>query len=186
VTRTIELHGPLDEECGAHVAAAIERAAGHIIDLRIDSPGGHFGGALRLAMAIEEHDRRVITTVEREACSAAALVALAGDGRRIGKSAVIMMHFGKCHPGCSPKEVGDHAAEMFRIVCEYVPRAAPSDITEWLATERYFSAREAQAAGLVDVISDSPLPIYLREPKKREPTKWLRRWREDYERLDLR
>jgi enoyl-CoA hydratase/carnithine racemase len=54
--------------------------------------------------------------------------------------------------------------------------------------ERTFDAHEALAAGLVDrIVSVSAGPtVFVREPVKRAPTKWLRSWREDFERLDLR
>ena len=79
------------------------------------------------------------------------------------------------------------AVEHFRVICEYVPGAQPAEIRGWMSEERFFRAREALAAGLVDVIANSALPmVYLKEPPKRRPTTWLRSWREFYEQHDAR
>ena len=186
MSRTIALTGPLDEAEGSRVAAEIQRAAGHVIDLRIDSPGGKFGAAIEVAMAIEEHDRAVVATVTGEACSAAGLVALAGDRRRIAPAGTLMLHY-PSHPRGWPSSA--ERAEAYQraedAIAEYC--GAPlMRIKAWLASERFFTAREAKAEGLVDSIDAGPLPVFLREPAKRAPRQWLREWRDFYERLALR
>jgi len=70
-------------------------------------------------------------------------------------------------------------------VAEYC--SAPlSRIISWLASERFFTAREAKSEGLVDSIDAGGLPLFLREPVKRAPRQWLRSWRDFYERCGLR
>lgn len=186
MSRTIALTGALDEAQGQRVAAEIQRAAGHIIHLRIDSPGGTFGAAIEVAMAIEEHDKAVVATVTGEACSAAGLVALAGDRRRIAPAGTLMLHYPSQPRGWS--SVGERAESyrrMERVIAEYC--SAPlSTIKTWLGSERFFTAGEAKAEGLVDTIDAGPLPVFLKEPAKRAPRKWLREWRDFYERAALR
>lgn len=186
MSRTITLTGPLDEAQGQRVAAEIQRAAGHIIDLRIDSPGGIFGAAIEIAMAIEEHDRIVVTTVTGEACSAAGLVALAGDRRRIAPAAKLMLHYPSQPRGwSSAAERAESYQRMERVIAEHC--SAPlSTIKTWLSSERFFTARQAKAEGLVDTIDAGGLPVFLREPTKRAPRQWLREWRDFYERAALR
>jgi ClpP class serine protease len=90
--KRINVRGFLDVDHARLVATAIERCAGSAIDLRIDSPGGQYGAAVLICLAIEEHTRPVTTTVCGQACSAAYLVALRGDFRRIDKRGTMMMH----------------------------------------------------------------------------------------------
>ena len=188
MTIAIDVRGDLDEQKGHEVAAAIRSAAGHTVDLRIDSRGGKLIAAILIALEIEECPNCVVTTVVGEASSAAALVALGGDKRRIAGTGAMMMHFGTFPAGSaiSPDERANAAVDMLKTVGEYVPAATQADIRTWMNEERTFRAREAQAAGLVDVISDAPLPLYLRELPKRRPTAWLREYRDLFERLDLR
>ncbi|WP_428665060.1 ATP-dependent Clp protease proteolytic subunit [Reyranella sp.] len=189
MTKVVELTGPLTEAQGARVAAAIRSAKG-VVDLRINSPGGRYGSAIAIALEIEESAHAVVTTILGEACSAAALVALAGDQRRICEGGSMMVHF----PAPSPRyrtsadERARTAAEHFRAICEYLPDAQPADVRQWMSEERHFTAREALAAGLVDrIASVSATPtVFVREPRKRAPTAWLRSWRDFHERHDLR
>ena len=186
MSRTITLTGPLDEAQGRRVAAEIQRAGGQVIDLRIDSPGGIFGAAIEVAMAIEEHDRITLTTVTGEACSAAGLVALAGDRRRIAPTGTIMLHYPTQARGwSSAAERAESYQRMDRVIAEYTG-ASLATIKSWLAREHVFKAQEAKVEGLVDTIDGGRLPVFLREPAKRAPRTWLREWRDFYERLALR
>lgn len=186
MSRTVTLAGPLDEAAGKRVSAEIQRAAGHVIDLRIDSPGGCFLAAIMIALAVEEHDRAVVATVDGEACSGAAIVTLACDRRRMAPASSFMLHF-PVHPRgwASEAHRRKSCAQILNLVSEYVP-APPAAIETWLASERFFSAREAKAEGLVDAIDGGPLPIFLKELAKRPPRPWLREYRELFEDLALR
>jgi ATP-dependent protease ClpP protease subunit len=176
--KAIELRGPLTEAEGERVAAAIRSAAGRTIDLRIDSEGGKLGAAIRICLEIEEHDAPVFATVTGQASSAAGLVAMAADLRRIDRRGLMLIHHASRRSA---------SADALAAIAEYSGQPQ-STVRGWMDAERTFDAHEALAAGLVDrIVSVSAGPtVFVREPVKRAPTKWLRSWREDFERLDLR
>ena len=178
--RTIDLVGLLDEAQGFRIARAIKISVGRSIDVRIDSPGGKFGAAIAIALEIEEHDAPVFTTVVGQANSAAGLVAMAGDLRRIDRDGVMLIH----HP--SPRG-SSASADVAGAIGEYSGRPL-SVVRSWMDGERTFDAHEAMSAGLIDRIINtaSPEPVRLRQPTKRPPTRWLRSWREFYEQHDAR
>jgi ATP-dependent protease ClpP protease subunit len=131
-------------------------------------------------LELEEHDRQVSTTVTGKAFSAACILSLAGDVRRIDRRAFVMAHFPTPHSR-------EAAIEMVDIVREYTGQPE-SEIGSWLAREKLFDAAEALRFGFADRIvdSDAPEPVWLKEPVKRRPTEWLKAYRELYERYDLR
>ena len=178
--KRINVEGWLDDDQALRVVTEIRAAVGRPIDLRIDSRGGKFGAVIDILLELEERDKWLATTVIREALSAACILALAGDVRRIDRRGTMMAHFPR---PSSP----DGAAEAREIVREYTCRQ-PGEVTAWLAREKTFTAAEAVHFGLADRIVDAtaPEPVRLRDPLKRRPTEWLRPWRDLYERLDLR
>jgi ATP-dependent protease ClpP protease subunit len=178
--KRIAVEGAFTEELAERVVREIRAAAGSPVDLRIDSEGGMFAALIQIALEVEEHNKPVFTTVTNYAGSAAGLLALAGDVRRIAPTGTLMLHYGR--PGGR-----ESAAEMRGIVREYT-EASHDDIVAWLAREKVFGAEEAICFGLVDRIVDAtaPEPVRLRDPVKRQPTKWLRPWRALFEELDLR
>lgn len=178
--RRIEVVGRFDDALAERVVREIRAAVGRPVDLRIDSEGGKFGSLLDILLEIEESSAPITTTIVGQACSAAGVLAIAGDVRRIDRSATIMLHYAR--PGSRQS-----ALEMRELVREYTGQGM-DDIIAWLAHERTFVAAEAVQCGLADriVAADAPEPVRLREPRKRPPTKWLRDWREFAERLDLR
>ena len=166
--RRVDVHGLLTEDAAERVVTQIRAASGRPVDLRIDSPGGGFGCAISIALEIEEADSFVTTTVMGQANSAAGLVAMAGDRRRIVRGGLMLIHHAS--PYCS-KTSDDVAAAISEFTNQPLSVA-----WRWMNTEQTFNALEAKAAGLIDeIIGDDLLPtVYLREPQKRPPTVWLR------------
>ena len=178
--RLIHVEGRFDDELAERVAREIRAAAGRPIDLRIDSEGGKLGAAIAICLEMEEHDRLAVTTITGQASSAAGLVAMSGDRRRITRDGLILVHHG------SPYSM-DGSDQLASAMSEFTGQP-PSVAWQWMNAEKVFDALEAKAAGLVDEIVGADLlpTVFLREPKKRRPTAWLRQWRIDCERLDLR
>lgn len=178
--KRISVRGFLDVAHARLVATAIARCAGSAVDLRIDSPGGQYGAAVLICLAIEEHARPITTTICGQACSAAFLVAIAGDVRRIDHKGTMMTHYG------SPPDP-ENASETRKAIHEMTGQPLER-IAKWIAREKYFSADEALELGLVDRVIDMHAPevVRLHEPQKRAPTLWLRGWRELLAQCDLR
>jgi ATP-dependent protease ClpP protease subunit len=178
--RVVELVGPLDEAKAHSIAAAIHSSAGRPIDLRIDSPGGVLFAAIIIAMAFEEHDQPIFTTVFGEACGAAFLVAIAADRRRIDRRGALMIH----HP--SPSSI-DATRDVLEAIVTYSGQR-PAAARAWMDREATFDAEAAKRAGLMDAIIDAAAsePVRLVPIPKRRPTRWLRSYRDLCERRDLR
>lgn len=179
--KRINVQGPFNDELAGRVVRAIRAAGGLPIDLRIDSSGGNFGAAIEICLEIEEHSAPVFTTIVGQAFSAAGVLAIAGDVRRIDRGGVVMLHY----PSPPSREGTLRAREM---VQEYT-RQPMDDIITWLVRERPFTAADAVQHGLADRVIDASASepvVRLWEAKKRAPTAWLRRYREDFERHDLR
>jgi ATP-dependent protease ClpP protease subunit len=177
--KRIAIRGFLDEENASRTVLAIRAAAGRPLDLRISSPGGVFAAAIAILLETEEHDRWVATTVTGEACSAAAIVALGGDVRRIDRCSTMMLHY--------PTPPSRNAAAAVRAaVGEYTGRPE-KEIRAWLAREKHFTAAEAVQLGLADrvIAADAPELVQARDPPRRR-AQWLRAWRETFEEFDLR
>jgi ATP-dependent Clp protease protease subunit len=178
--RCIAVEGWLDDDQALRVVTEIRAAAGRPVDLRIDSQGGKFGAAIDILLEVEEHDAWVATTVIGEACSAAGLIAIAGDVRRIDPRGTIMLHY--------PRPASRDGALKAREIAQEYTRQPMDEIISWHARERTFSAAEAVQHGLADRIVDvtAPEPVRLWDPPKRRPAEWLKEYRDLYERLDLR
>ncbi len=178
--RRIDLRGTLDEDQAERIVTEMRGAAGRPIEIRIDSPGGKLGAAILVGLEIEEHDRLVLTTVTGQASSAAGLIAMLGDRRRIVRHGLVLCH----HPAPYSSRASDDVAAAIAEAT-----GQPLSVAwRWMNAEKTFDATEAKASGLVDEIAGADLlpTVFLREPKKRPPTAWLRPWREFFDRADLR
>lgn len=125
------------------------------IKLTIDSPGGNAAAAVDAYRALLRHPRRVDVEIEGEASSGAAIIALAGDSRRIACGGSIMLHDPFFpNPSTDPQQrraqgqalqrVGD---QLLGIVVARTgqPRGM---VDRWFAHETTFTSREACRWGL--------------------------------------
>lgn len=169
-------YGGVDSAAFAKDLAALDVAT---INLHINSPGGDVFEARAMVTALRAHKARVVATVDGLAASAASYVMLAADEVQISEGAFVMVHNAW---GVSVGNKKDHA-EMAgllakiddSIVAEYLAKTGKSeaDIRAWMDAETWFSAAEAQAAGLVDVVVAKPaakasawnLAAYANAPK---------------------
>lgn len=69
-----------------------EANEGDVIELTINSPGGHLDSAGAIIQAIETSQADIFATIEGQAHSAASMIALACHGVRVGKFANMMVH----------------------------------------------------------------------------------------------
>lgn len=75
-----------------NVAAFLARNRGKAVNVRINSPGGFAFDGIQIFNALSQHDGFVTTTTEGIAASAAAIIAQAGDRRRIFDNASMLVH----------------------------------------------------------------------------------------------
>lgn len=161
-TATVEitdLLGGLD--AGAELCDRIAAAIADEIVVRVDSPGGDAGIGLAVTAALIGHRARVLTFGGRQVASAATVILLAGDKRRLHRRGVIKLH------GASNTVTGDGNPDLDdQLAGYYATRTMPAGTVDdhaararrvalWrraMAAEAEFSQLDAVDLGLVDEI----------------------------------
>lgn len=138
----------------SELVAAIGDAAE--VELFIVSNGGDSHSALILHDAIT--GRCTEATIQGLCCSAAILIAMAAKKRRMANDARMMVHGPQCLFFGSLADVRAQASRMadlelkFSQILSAQTKQSPSQIARWLATDNWFNADAALAAGLIDEI----------------------------------
>lgn len=135
------------------------------ITIRINSYGGSVPDGIAIHNAIRRHKAHVTIEVDGTAYSIASLIAMAGDTVNMASNAMFMVHAPwtiVAGNAVDLRESADHLDAWSKaMVSSYARKTGDADAAAaWLADgkDHYFTADEAQAAGLIDAISDA-LPI---------------------------
>lgn len=142
-------------------ARDLSKVTAKTIRVRINSPGGSVFEGMNIFNALRRHGARIETHVDAIAASIASIIAMAGDEIHMAENAYLMIH----NPwGVA---IGD-AEEMLKMaeVLEklqntsaeiYAKRSGKTaeEAAAWMADETWFTAEEAKAAGLADVIHET-------------------------------
>lgn len=135
-----------------------------ILNVYINSPGGDFFEAAAMHSQLVRHRARKVVFIDGLAASAASLVAMAGDERRMSSAGMLMIHEpwgGVVGTAAEMRGVAD-ALDKVRdtLVAEYA-RATGGDrdmLRQQMADETWFSAADSLETGFIHAI-DEPLPI---------------------------
>jgi ATP-dependent protease ClpP protease subunit len=168
----LEIVSPITPEGSRNFVAAVSDAEGQTIALSIDSEGGDLIGALAAYAALPRHDALVEVYI-RQAHSAAAIIALAGDHRIIASDGSVMLHSPTIDAnGLDAADLRHRAAELERLSGEMAAIVAAATANyfevaiEWIEAETWFSAGQAIMAGLAHAVADSapsvPRPLRAR------------------------
>ncbi len=142
-------------------------------DVYIDSGGGNAAAGLALMFVIAQHPARIDVQIGRRANSAASLIALAGDRRRIHWSGVISVHETRPADDTQEEPAGRLGDLDGPVAVFYALRTGGSNddgvtfghrAAFWraaMAGERTFVAAECPAVGLVDEIGGDWLGPFL-------------------------
>jgi ATP-dependent Clp protease, protease subunit len=136
------------------------------INLYINSPGGIVWDGVSIYNILKRHKANVTAYVDGLAASIASLILQAGDTRVIAEGALVMLHKPWSFVVGNSQAMLNEAIELDKIedslVDIYVKRSGKSaeDVKAFLKGEdgadgTYFDSSEAQAAGLVDSISEA-------------------------------
>ena len=135
------------------------------ITIRINSYGGSVPDGIAIHNAIRRHKAHVTIEVDGTAYSIASLIAMAGDTVNMASNAMFMVHAPwtiVAGNAVDLRESADHLdAWSTAMVSSYARKTGDAaTAAAWLADgkDHYFTADEAQAAGLIDAVSDA-LPI---------------------------
>ena len=145
----------------ADVIDALEDVTSGSINVRINSQGGIVADALAIHNALQRHPAIVTVDVDGVAFSAASLIAMAGDTVRMASNALMMIHApltfaeGNAADMDRAKRTLERFAAAMASSYQRGGRIAADVVNGWLSDgeDHYFTAEEAQSAGLVDEIT---------------------------------
>lgn len=131
------------------------------IDLRINSEGGSVFDAAAIYNHLKEHSARVVAHVDGMALSAASVVLMAGDERRMAENAFLMIHdpwsvvMGDARSMRKEADLLDSIKDT--IVGMYAARTGQDrgQLQRLMADETWMTADEAMESGFIDTISEN-------------------------------
>jgi ATP-dependent protease ClpP protease subunit len=131
------------------------------ITLHINSPGGDVFDGVAIHSSLRQHPAAVDVVVDGLAASAASFIAMAGDTITMARNAMLMIHDGLC---VTIGNAADHAKTVDLLdkasdnMADIYAQRAGGTVPEWRARmreETWYTATEAQQAGLCDVVLDA-------------------------------
>lgn len=174
------VYGPIGDDWGGTVARAVKQdltALGAVdtLTIRINSDGGSLFEGIGIYNAIREANAKSrVTVVDSVAASAASLIALAGDVRRMPLNTWQMVH----NPaGFTVGDYREHEQSVMllkrlgeNVAQVYAERTGQSIelVREWMDAETWFSAADAEAAGLATEVSE-PIKVAAQLDPRRYP-----------------
>lgn len=131
------------------------------VTVHVNCPGGSVVEGIAIYESLRR--RQVCVVIDGLAASMGSVVAMAGRPVKASRGALLMVH--------NPWVTATGDADKLRKQAEVLDRVANSilnayvgktgrpgaEIREWMAGERWFTAEEAKAVGLVDEILDTPM-----------------------------
>lgn len=146
-----------DSTCPRDITKAITEAAGEVLDVYINSPGGVISSGSEIYTALREYEN-VKIHITGEACSAASIIAMAGKCE-MSPTALMMVHCVSANPGHGNHNVMEHTAEMLRTADEalctaYTAKTGMSreEALAMMEEETWLTAEKAKELGLIDEI----------------------------------
>jgi ATP-dependent Clp protease protease subunit len=129
------------------------------VELRINCPGGDVFGAKAMAQAVRDHPGQVVAHVDGIAASAATFLTAVSDRTVMSPGSMQMIHKAWTFALGNSDELASLAAVLAKIdgtIADTYAAAAkrrdvePADFAALMASETWFTADEAIAAGLAD------------------------------------
>lgn len=165
---TLTVYGPISSDTwwdddvvsASDFYKSLQTVSGKHLDVRINSGGGDVYEAQAIHNLLKAHNGGVDVYIDGLCCSAATLIACAGDTVTMPSNAVYMIH-NPSTGAWGDAEALTHAAERLAVVKEtilnvYVARVGEDkreELVQLMDNETWFTAEEALAYGLVDSIS---------------------------------
>jgi ATP-dependent Clp protease protease subunit len=139
-------------------AVALADVNSATIHLRINSPGGDVFEARAIQVALKQHKAKVIAHIDGLAASAATYIALAADEVEMAEGAFFMIHNAWTMGLGNANDFEELAGMLHKvddsIVKDYQRKTAqaPEQIKQWMDSETWFTAEEANEHGFADRI----------------------------------
>ena len=132
--------------------------------VRINSPGGSVFDGIAIYNALRYHSANVHVRIEGLAASIASVIAMAGDSITMAENSLMMIHNplgwvgGEAEDMRRTADMLDKATEAIALAYSGKSGKPIEDITPLMASETWFTAKEAHEHDLVDVI-DKPVQL---------------------------
>ena len=142
-----------DSTSAADIDFALREANGNNIVIRLNSPGGSAFDGIAIYNRLKEHPGKVTIHVDGWACSAASIIAMAGDEVIMGAGAMIMIHEASTIVWGNKRDFRSQADMLEElengIIDIYMTKAKISreEIREKVDAETWFSATKAIEIG---------------------------------------
>lgn len=142
------------------VNKAIANDSDGTLELEINSPGGLVNSGNEIYTALKNYDGKVVVNIVGEACSAASLIAMAGDTVRMSPVSMMMIHNIKNGLMGDKNDMQDNAELLKKydavIASTYVAKTGISkeEILEKMNKTTWLNADEAVDQGFADEIMD--------------------------------
>lgn len=126
------------------------------LNVRLNSPGGVVFDGVAIYNALAQHKAKVVATVEGIAASIASVILMAADEIRIVEGAHVMIHkpwsftMGDAEAMRKEADILDKLEGGIIDIYEARTGADRKQLTDWVAAETWFSAKEAVDAGFAD------------------------------------
>ena len=134
------------------------------INVRINSPGGSVFDGIAIYNSLRHHQAHIHVQIEGLAASIASVVAMAGDTIHMAENALFMIHNPLSWVGDDAealRKMADMLDKTTDIIANTYGNQCQQDaelIRQWMDEETWFTAEEAEAKGLIDVI-DKPVKM---------------------------
>lgn len=131
------------------------------IDLRINTPGGEAFDATTIYNALREHPAKIVVHVDGLAASAGSLIAMSGDEVRMANNAYLMIHNASGGIMGEAREMRAYASALEKITDNLARIYAAKSgkprqrYREMMDAETWFTADEAKAEGLCDIVFEA-------------------------------
>lgn len=172
-TATLRLFDPIDSYgewwgmSAKELAQAVDELPSHVatIELLINSPGGDAFDGLAMVNVLRSHPARTRAVVQGIAASAASFIACAADECVMAPNSTLMIHdaWGMCVGnaddmlsfGAILDQLSGNLAEIYATKSG----ASVDEMRAAMKAETWYTAAEAVAAKLADVVGEEPEPV---------------------------
>lgn len=134
------------------------------INVRLNTPGGDVFDGLAIYNSLKSNAADIHVQVDALAASIGSIIAMAGDTITMAESSFLMVHNPWALVIGNAKDMRDMAATLDKVggslagIYASRAKATTEQAQAWMDAETWFTAEEAKAAGLADVVLSNKQP----------------------------
>ncbi len=146
----------------AEFAKELQALTVKTINVRINTPGGDVFDGLAIYNSLKGHGATIHVQIDGLAASIGSIIAMAGQTITMGESAFLMIHNPWAIVIGNAADMRDMALTLDKIGGSLAglyatrPGVTKEQAQAWMDAETWFTAEEAKAAGLADVVQGAP------------------------------